>query len=64
MMVGRWDRPWSPQDCIRANPGKHGFKVLTREERERFKDTYGDMMPEWPGEWSVLIDGQREGGTI
>tara|TARA_A100001391_G_scaffold190293_1_gene162471 strand:- start:1446 stop:1769 length:324 start_codon:yes stop_codon:yes gene_type:complete len=56
MMVGAWSKPWSPQDCIRANPGRHGFKVLSREELERLEKVHGDMLPQAPGEWSVLDD--------
>jgi len=57
LMVGAWNRPWSPIDMIRANPRSHGFRVPTRDERSTLDAQHGDMMPESPGEWSVLTDG-------
>lgn len=54
LLVGRWNKEYSPKEMIEANPGKHGFRLLAGKELENYKKKHGDMMPESPGEWSTL----------
>ena len=54
MLVGRWDKPFSPKEMILANPTNHGFRALDRSELDEYQGKHGDSMPQSPGEWSTL----------